>query len=94
MADKTHISIIDTHMVNSSYFSSIDNVDYHDIKIGGTDDIDRKLKINHIISNPIHIYNLIKEILMFTNEIYPLLSDATLQSGVSFIFSFSLNAAF
>ena len=80
-------------MVKSSYFSLIDNVDYHDIKIGGIDDTDRKLKINHIISNPIHIYNLIKEILMFTDEIYPLFSDETLQSGASFIISYSLNVA-
>ena len=63
-------------------FSAIDNVDYHDIQLNSTND-ERKSKILPIISNPIHIYNLIKEILLFSNEIYPLLSETNENSGAS-----------
>ena len=63
----------------------MDNVDYRDIKVTLINDATSKTKIAQLISNPIHIYNVIKEILRFTEKIYPLLSETATHSGVSFV---------
>ena len=40
--------------------------------------------INQIISNPIHIYNVIKEILLFEETVFPLLLETASDNGIYF----------